>query len=460
MNKQTTDYYSVLGVSREATPKQVKSAYRRLALQYHPDKNASCEAEERFKEVSNAYQVLNDPQLRAQHDAGSMSFEELFNRKGNNFRTAEDIFREFFGEDPNYEKQETFVQIVPPSQVFNLPIFECFLVLDTRSAAQHAAGRVVSSVSFPQGDPLEDDAAKSERLCGLFTRIAEEGLQPECWDRIVLVGQSESDSHVLWLAEELRRYKTREKVGAVAKADHPKSEADPEGLPSWDPAASWWESFERHFIDVEGRGVYVVQGGYAAFAREYPGLSGVEARMEDMRPTPHHISDAPCVFVGSRPTPHDKRTMTDLGITHAIIATHGDIDMRLVEGVEYLQCDVVDNDSVDMRECWQQTTAFIQKAASKGGRVLVHLHGRSRSASVAMAWLVLSEGYEVREAARLIRKKVPRVDWGMVFPEQMLRNFEAAKSAGELGGGGSGERGAGPNVPHEASPMALWECAE
>jgi molecular chaperone DnaJ len=62
------DFYEVLGVSRAATEAEIKKAYRKLAMQYHPDRNKSPEAEERFKEITEAYDVLLDPQKRAAYD--------------------------------------------------------------------------------------------------------------------------------------------------------------------------------------------------------------------------------------------------------------------------------------------------------------------------------------------------------------------------------------------------------
>ena len=66
-----TDYYAVLGVARDATPEEIKRAYRRLAVQLHPDKNpGDTSAEARFKEVTQAYEVLSDPQKRQVVDLG------------------------------------------------------------------------------------------------------------------------------------------------------------------------------------------------------------------------------------------------------------------------------------------------------------------------------------------------------------------------------------------------------
>ena len=64
------DYYEVLGVPRDCTPEQLKVAYRKLAMQYHPDRNNGDKAaEEQFKEVGEAYSVLSDPQKRQRYDA-------------------------------------------------------------------------------------------------------------------------------------------------------------------------------------------------------------------------------------------------------------------------------------------------------------------------------------------------------------------------------------------------------
>ncbi|MEM0053073.1 MAG: molecular chaperone DnaJ [Nitrososphaeria archaeon] len=80
------DYYEILGVPRNATKEQIKEAYRRLAMLYHPDRNKSPEAEEKFKEISEAYAVLSDDEKRRQYDMlGQVGFQQQY--------TPEDIFR-------------------------------------------------------------------------------------------------------------------------------------------------------------------------------------------------------------------------------------------------------------------------------------------------------------------------------------------------------------------------------
>lgn len=72
MNK---DYYKILNIAKNATGDEIKRAYRKLAMQYHPDKGGGAEAEKKFKEINEAYQILSDPQKRSQYDQfGSGSF--------------------------------------------------------------------------------------------------------------------------------------------------------------------------------------------------------------------------------------------------------------------------------------------------------------------------------------------------------------------------------------------------
>jgi molecular chaperone DnaJ len=104
------DYYEVLGVQRNASKDEIIGAFRKLALQYHPDRNKAPEAEEKFKEISEAYAVLSDDEKRQQYDMlGHAGFDQRYTQE-DIFRGADfsaifrdlgfgfgDIFRHFFG---------------------------------------------------------------------------------------------------------------------------------------------------------------------------------------------------------------------------------------------------------------------------------------------------------------------------------------------------------------------------
>ncbi len=106
-NVTKVDYYEVLSVSRDASDQELKTSYRKLAMQYHPDRNPDdASAEEKFKECSEAYSVLSDPEKRAAYDRyGHAAFQNggggnPFTGGGfsGNAQDLGDIFGDLFGE--------------------------------------------------------------------------------------------------------------------------------------------------------------------------------------------------------------------------------------------------------------------------------------------------------------------------------------------------------------------------
>ena len=94
------DYYKILKVSQDATDSEIKKSYRKLALEFHPDKNPNKEAEESFKEISEAYTVLSNPTKRKEYDLkrspgernGTFGFEDWVNGFAKDFENQENLF--------------------------------------------------------------------------------------------------------------------------------------------------------------------------------------------------------------------------------------------------------------------------------------------------------------------------------------------------------------------------------
>jgi molecular chaperone DnaJ len=95
-----TDYYAVLGVRRDAANDEIKKAYRRLARELHPDVNPDPQTQDRFKEITQAYEVLSDPEKRQMYDLGADPFAPAGGAGAAGFGAGfpfSDIMDAFFG---------------------------------------------------------------------------------------------------------------------------------------------------------------------------------------------------------------------------------------------------------------------------------------------------------------------------------------------------------------------------
>ncbi|XP_062954608.1 dnaJ homolog subfamily B member 6 isoform X1 [Cynocephalus volans] len=164
------DYYEVLGLQRHASPEDIKKAYRKLALKWHPDKNPENkeEAERKFKQVAEAYEVLSDAKKRDIYDrygkeglngggGGGSHLDNPF-EFGFTFRNPDDIFREFFGgRDPFafdfFGLEEVTSEDLEPSEELDLPSFE----ETVEDAPSEASSEVLDVISSEELDLFSED---------------------------------------------------------------------------------------------------------------------------------------------------------------------------------------------------------------------------------------------------------------------------------------------------------------
>lgn len=100
MSEKKRDYYEVLGVGKKATIEEIKKAYKKLAIKYHPDKNPNNkeQAKEKFREISEAYEVLSDENKRQNYDAYGFDGPKFSGSSFGNFgfEDADSLFKRFF----------------------------------------------------------------------------------------------------------------------------------------------------------------------------------------------------------------------------------------------------------------------------------------------------------------------------------------------------------------------------
>jgi molecular chaperone DnaJ len=147
------DYYEILGVSRGASDTDIKKAYRQLALKYHPDKNpGDAEAERRFKEVSEAYDVLSNPEKRRLYDQYGHEGMTARGYAGPSFRSVDDIFAQF-------------------SDIFGGSIFEDFFG-GARRGRRGARGRAGSDLRVELELNFEEVATGVQKRIELKRQVA------------------------------------------------------------------------------------------------------------------------------------------------------------------------------------------------------------------------------------------------------------------------------------------------
>ena len=412
-----SDPYAILGVSRTATAAEIRRAYHRLALLTHPDKlppstdaASRASSEERFKLVNSAYEVLIHPDKRAAYDSGGCragsAWEAAYQR------SSRDTFRSFFGTWDGDAADDSMseggggggggirVEERDAEDVINLPLFEGYLVLDPRSPLELSASSA-ASVASAISCAAEDVGALGWE--GWFSRADENG--SFCHDRpspVVILGGDIALAHSL--ASFLASCATK----------------DPCSLPP-----------QVRKLSSHCRRIWFICGGASSVLSCMPCLS---ASLQQ-HPTPHVI--APGLLLGSRVVPWDRDHLSlGLGVTHVVVA-RGDISVcNALAGIGRLELDVSDDGGDEHRDglfaAWEKAVAFIEEATATGGRVLLKLHGRSRSASFALAWMARAHSLPVAMAARILRTKCPSIDWSLANLEAVIEWITAFEGSASI----------------------------
>jgi hypothetical protein len=382
------DAYSILGVSPSATPADIRRAYRRLALLNHPDKlpptstaDERAASEERFKLIANAYEVLIDPEKRAKYDAGGHASTSAWGTA--HHRSSRDTFRAFFGAWDDDEADIACgggvdVEERTAEDVINLPLFEGYLVLDARSV--HERANTAESVASAVPCAAEEIAAVGWN--GWFS-ASNDDFSHDHHSPVVILGGDIALAHSL--------------ASFIASC----AGSDTSTLPS---------SLRR--LSVHCRRIWFIRGGPVAVLSCFPCLlSSLQ-----QNPTPHII--APGLLLGSRAVPwRDEHLSVGLLVTHVVVARSDQSVAAPLPSLNRLDLDLSD-DTFDEHDeklfaAWDAALDFIESAIKTGGRVMVRVHGRSRSASVALAWMVRANALPVAMAARLLRAQSPNIDWNL-----------------------------------------------
>jgi DnaJ-class molecular chaperone len=164
------DYYEILGLEKNCDESDIKKAYRKLALKYHPDRNKEEDSEEKFKNISEAYQVLSDKSKRSNYDNGFYDFEDLsnfgdepFEMFNNIFKQHMDFFKNDFGDynDILREMNNMDFRDIPMNGVFVFNAQVGGASFENEFNLQDILHKTLNQTKFPESTPKE---GKKENL--------------------------------------------------------------------------------------------------------------------------------------------------------------------------------------------------------------------------------------------------------------------------------------------------------
>jgi hypothetical protein len=280
-------------------------------------------------------------------------------------------------------------QVVSVEKAYNLGIFEQYFFIDTRAESSYHASHILYARSCPSFDiSLLNRAQQMEKVLEFFSKYQTTIGGPERYSPMVLYGD-DSQGFVIWLANIICQVLNT-----------------PELVPDF-----------LKIYQKRTHQVWVIEGGFPAWLNRFSFACGPKG--EDI-PYPFYILDN--VFLGARSFPLDERSLKAMGITHLAIDCDTDQYVQLNMGLTLMKVDVPDRNYARMEETWRAVAGFIELALHQNPNhiVLVQVHGRARSASFIMAWLILHRGFSVEAALELIQERFSNIDTSLMYLEQLL----------------------------------------
>ncbi len=313
------------------------------------------------------------------------------------------------------ENPDVSIKVVATVSVFNLPLYEHHLVIDTRSFEEYQTGHIATAVSFPSPRSSCSESEKEAKLIQFAKDYATEYCRPENPNPVVIYGgkeKAESLSHAEWLAEKLKSLQQQRNIVAIPDS-YSTQDSDPD---PYNPLETFYQTVADRVKEI-----WILEGGYESFHNNYPFLCG-QVAIEDMYPTPHQITCQ--LFLGSRVIPMTRNVLKQINISHVIVSEYQELDWFELNEFNTLRCEVKDSNQENMIPFWEMCCNFIDGAVTSGGRVLVILHGRSRSASIILAYLIKKLGLEFDSAwDNLCKNCWHLIDRSLVY-ETQLREWE------------------------------------
>jgi len=174
------DYYEILGLEKGCDSNDIKKAYRKLALKYHPDRNKEEDSEEKFKNISEAYQVLSDESKRRNYDNGFYDFEDLgdfnyepFEMFNNIFKQHMDIFKNDFGDynDILREMNNIDIRDIPMNGVFVFNAQVGGTSFGNEFNLQDILQQTLNQTQFPESKPQKSKEGKKETFLDKIKKL-------------------------------------------------------------------------------------------------------------------------------------------------------------------------------------------------------------------------------------------------------------------------------------------------